>query len=191
MNAFHRWLCQSSFWKAGLEKLLPWALEGINLGDHVLEIGPGPGLTTDLLRTRVPHITALEVDPLLADSLKRRMENTNVRVMQGDATDMPFEDRQFSAVVSLSMLHHVPSAALQNKLLAEAQRVLRTGGMFAGVDGTYSLPFRLIHIGDTMVTVDPNTFGARLEAVGFTHPRVDKTTRRFRFQALRAVEQEI
>jgi len=186
MNAFHRWLCQSSLWKAGLERLFPWVLEGIDLGDHVLEIGPGPGLTTDLLRTRAPHITALEVDSLLADSLTRRMANTNVRVMQGDATDMPFEDQQFSAVVSLSMLHHVPSTALQDKLLAEAQRVLRPDGIFAGADSTYSLPFRLIHIGDTMVTVDPNTFGARLEAAGFTNIRVDKGARRFRFHALRA-----
>jgi len=186
MNAFHRWLCQSSFWKAGLEKLLPWVLEGTDLGDHVLEIGPGPGLTTDLLRTRIPRMTALEIDPLLADSLRRRMENTNVRAMQGDATDMPFDDQQFSAVVSFYMLHHVPSAALQDKLLGEAHRVLRPGGIFAGIDGTYSLPFRIIHIGDTGVTVDPNTFGARLEAVRFTNIRVDKGARRFRFQAWRA-----
>jgi ubiquinone/menaquinone biosynthesis C-methylase UbiE len=186
MNAIHRWLCQSASWKAGLEKLLPWALEGIDLGDHVLEIGPGPGLTTDLLRTRVSQITALEVDPLLADSLKLRMANTNVRVMQGDATDMPFDDEQFSAVVSFTMLHHVPSAALQDKLLAEARRVLRDGGVFAGVDSLTNLRFRLIHIGDTMTVVDPDTFGARLEIAGFTNPRIDKVARRFRFQTLRA-----
>ena len=186
MNAVHRWLCQSSSWKAGLENLLPWALEGVDLGDHILEIGPGPGLTTDLLRTRVPNITALEVDPLLTDSLKSRMENTNVRVMQGDATDMPFDDQQFSAVVSFTMLHHVPSAALQNKLLAEARRVLRSGGVFVGVDSLYNLRFRLIHIGDTMTVVDPDTFGARLETAGFTNPHIDKVARRFRFQTLRA-----
>ena len=185
MNAIHRWLCQSSSWKAGLEKLLPWALEGIELGDHVLEIGPGPGLTTDLLRARVPHITALEVDPHLADSLKHRMANTNVRVMQGDATDMPFEDQQFSAVVSFTMLHHVPSPALQDKLLAEARRVLRSGGVFAGVDSLTNLRFRLIHIGDTMTVIDLDTFSARLEAAGFKNPRIDKAARRFRFQAYR------
>lgn len=186
MNIIHRWLCQSASWKAGLEKLLPWALEEIDLGDHVLEIGPGPGLTTDLLRTRVPRLTAIEIDPLSAERLKRRMENTNVHIMHGDATNMPFDDQQFSAVVSLTMLHHVPSITLQDKLLAEARRVLRSGGVFAGVDSLYNLRFQLIHIGDTMIVVDPNTFGARLEAAGFTNPRIDKVARRFRFQTQRA-----
>lgn len=188
MNAYHRWLCQSASWKAGLQQLLPWALEGVDLGDHVLEIGPGPGLTTDLLRARVSQMTALEIDPRLADSLKQRMANTNVRVMQGNATDMPFEDQQFSAVVAFTMLHHVPSVALQNKLIAESYRVLKPGGVFAGADSLSNLRFRLIHLGDTMVAVDPDTLGVRLEEAGFTHPRVDKTARRFRFQALRAVE---
>ena len=191
MNAYHRWLCQSASWKAGLRQLLPWALEGVDLGDHVLEIGPGPGLTTDLLRTRVSQMTALEIDPRLADSLKQRMANTNVRVMQGNAMDMPFEDRQFSAVLAFTMLHHVPSVLLQNKLIAESYRVLKPGGVFAGVDSLSNLRFRLIHLGDTMVAVDPDALSARLEVVGFTHLRVDKTARRFRFQALRAVEHEI
>ena len=186
MNAYHRWLCQSASWKAGLGQLLPWALEGVDLGDHVLEIGPGPGLTTDLLRTRVSQMTALEIDPRLADLLKQRLANTNVRVMQGNATDMPFEDRQFSAVVAFTMLHHIPSVALQNKLIAESYRVLKPGGVLAGVDSLSNLRFRLIHLGDTMVAVDPDTLGARLDAAGFTHSRVDKTNRRFRFQALRA-----
>lgn len=185
MNAYHRWLCQSASWKAGLGQLLPWALEGVDLGDHVLEIGPGPGLTTDLLRTRVSQMTALEIDPRLADLLKQRLANTNVRVMQGNATDMPFEDGQFSSVVAFTMLHHVPSVALQNKLIAESYRVLKPGGVLAGVDSLSNLRFRLIHLGDTMVAVDPDTLGARLEAAGFTRPRVDKTARRFRFQALR------
>ena len=187
MNAYHRWLCQSASWKAGLRQLLPWALEGVDLGDHILEIGPGPGLTTDLLRTRVSQMTALEIDPRMADSLQQRMANTNVRVMQGNATGMPFEDQQFSAVLAFTMLHHVPSVALQNKLIAESFRVLKPGGVFAGVDSLFNLRFRLIHLGDTMVVVDPNTLGVRLEAAGFTHSRVDKTRRRFRFQAFRAV----
>jgi ubiquinone/menaquinone biosynthesis C-methylase UbiE len=168
-----------------LQKLLPWALEGLDLGDQLLEIGPGPGLTTDLLRTRVPQLTALEIEPLPADSLKRRMVNTNVRVMNGDAADMPFEDRQFSAVVSFTMLHHVPSIALQNTLIAEVRRVLKPGGVFAGMDSLVDLRFRLIHLGDTMVPVDPDTFGSRLEAAGFMLPRIDKTAKRFRFQARR------
>lgn len=187
MNSYHRWLCQSASWKASLQQLLPWTLAGLELGDHLLEIGPGPGLTTDLLRSRVPQITALEVDPRLADSLKQRMANTNVRVVQGDATNMLIGDKSFSAAVALTMLHHVPSAKLQDQLLSEVYRVLRPRGIFAGLDSTLNMRFRLIHIGDTMVVVNPDTFAARLKMVGFTNIFVEKSKQRFRFRAMRPV----
>lgn len=184
MNLIHRWLCRSAAWRQALERtMLPWVLEGIELGDDLLEIGPGPGLTTDLLRQRVARMTALEIDPQLAGALEQRMQGTNVRVMEGDATKMPFTDHFFSAVIAMTMLHHVPSPALQDKLLREASRVLRPNGIFIGIDSTLSLRFRLIHLGDTMVTVDPDTFGARLRAAGFTDTTIDKRPNRFRFRA--------
>lgn len=187
MNRAHRWLCQSAIWRRALEtSILPWALDGVGLGRSVLELGPGPGLTTDLLRTRVAHLTALEIEPRMADALRQRLERTNVRVVQGDAADMPFDDDTFSAVVSLTMLHHVPSATLQDQLLAEAYRVLEPGGVFVGTDNTWSPAFGLLHLGDVMVPVDPETFTARLEAVGFSGVRVDRTKGRFRFQARKA-----
>ena len=186
MNGLHRWLCRSAVWKTALEQtLLPWALEGVEMGDHLLEVGPGPGLTTDVLRTRVPRMTAIEIDRSLGEALKRRLANTNVNVILGDATNIQVEDKTFSSAVSLTMLHHVPSAKLQDKLLSEVYRVLRPGGVFAGIDNTASMSFRLIHIGDTMVAVDPDTFSERLEAAGFKGVRVDKRRRRFRFRARR------
>lgn len=186
MNLIHRWLCRSPMWRSALErKLLPWALERAELGRDLLEVGPGPGLTTDLLRKRVAHLTAIEIDPCLARPLKRRMEHTNVTVVEGDATAMPFEDRTFSAAVSLTMLHHVPSASLQDRLLAEVYRVLRPGGVFIGMDNTPSLAFSLIHISDTLVTVDPQTLGSRLECAGFGGIEIRMGRGRFCFRAIR------
>ena len=186
MNRFHRWFCRSSFWRKGLsEKIMPWALETVDLGQDLLEIGPGPGLTTDILRERFTSVTSLEIDPKLADSLKQRMAGTNVVVVDGDATAMPFDDGSFSGAVSFTMLHHVPSPALQNKLLAEVYRVLRPGGTFVGTDSTWSRAFQLIHLFDTMVIVDPTTFGARLEAAGFTDISVNQAKGAFRFRARR------
>lgn len=186
MNTVHRWLCASALWKYAVErKLLPWVLEGVQLGDDLLEVGPGPGVTTDILRRRVARMTAIEVDPRLSDALKQRLEGTNVNVVEGDATDMPFDDAQFSCVLSLTMLHHVPSVALQDRLLAEAFRVLQPNGRFVGVDNTLNIPFKLLHIGDTLVPVEPATFGARLEAAGFSEVVVDQIPGRFKFQAVR------
>ena len=165
------------------ERILPWALAGVELGDDVLEVGPGPGLTTDILRPKVPRLTAIEIDAALAGRLARRLDGTNVNVVRGDATAMPFSDRQFSGAVSFTMLHHVPSAALQNQLLREVCRVLKAGAVFAGVDSRTSWGMKVIHIADTLVPVDPQSFPDRLRAAGFEDPEIETNDRAFRFRA--------
>ena len=143
MNGFHQRYSQSKLWRQKLEnEILPWSLNGVDLGDKLLEIGPGPGLTTDWLRHRYRDITCLELDPRLARSLSKRTADTNVTVQLGDATAMPFRDQTFSTVVSFTMLHHIPSLPLQDLLLAEAYRVLKPGGVFAGVPSYAHLSFR-------------------------------------------------
>jgi predicted methyltransferase len=85
------------------------------------------------------------------------------------------------------MLHHVPSTTMQNRLFAEAYRVLKPGGAFAGVDSTESLLMRMFHIGDTMVLVDPDELPARLESAGFQEIVTEIGPGRFRFCAHRPV----
>jgi SAM-dependent methyltransferase len=185
MNRLHRWYCRSDAWAARVRDELPRALRGVELGDEVLEVGPGPGLTTDMLRTRVPRVTAIEIDPHLAEALRQRTLGQGVEVVTGDATAMPFEAARFSAVVSFTMLHHIPSPQQQDRLLAEVRRVLRPGGVFAGSDSTASFLFRLAHLGDTMVLVDPDRFASRLQAAGFTDARVRHGNHGFGFRATR------
>jgi SAM-dependent methyltransferase len=97
---------------------------------------------------------------------------------------MSFDDASFDAVVCFTMLHHVPSAEMQDRLLAEAARVLRPGGVFAGSDSISNWRFRLLHVFDTMVLVDPKKFPDRLRAAGFIDAEVevnaDGTSFRFR-----------
>ena len=107
-------------------------------------------------------------------SSTRGMKNTHVEVVEADATAIPFPDGSFSAVLAFTMLHHVPSVTLQDQLLAEAWRVLRPGGVFAGSDTAPGVLLRLAHIGDTRVPVDPATLGQRLETAGFDEVEVKK-----------------
>jgi ubiquinone/menaquinone biosynthesis C-methylase UbiE len=186
MNRFHRWYCRSSHWKRTVrERLLPWALADVELGDDLLEVGPGPGLTTDVLMERVARMTAVEVDPGLAADLEERTRGRNLRVIHADATHLPLPDASVSAVVCFTMLHHVPSPAMQDLLLAEAARVLKPGGVLAGSDSMTSWWFRQIHRGDTLVPVDPATFPGRLAAAGFVGARVSLAPGAFRFRARR------
>jgi ubiquinone/menaquinone biosynthesis C-methylase UbiE len=185
MNLLHQWLCCSDRWRSIVAQRLPWTIGYTDLGSNVLEIGPGPGLTTDLLRTSVPRLTALEIDPTLAGSLRSRLRGSNVQIIEGDATGMPFGDSEFSSAVSFTMLHHIPSRKLQDKVLAEVLRVLKPGGFFVGSDSLQNWLMRIIHIGDTLVPVNPDTFGARLESAGFEVLEVQKNAKAFRFRARR------
>jgi SAM-dependent methyltransferase len=186
MNLVHRWLCSSGYWKKVVEAyIVPWTLEGVNLGADLLEIGPGPGVSTDLLRARVSRLTCIEIDRSYADKLRHRAPG-NVRILCEDATKMSLADRSFDAVACFTMLHHVPSAPLQDRLLREVARVLRPGGVFVGSDSLYSRSFRLLHLFDTMVVVDPDTFPARLRGAGFDDVVVDvMKPYAFRFRARR------
>lgn len=165
------------------DRILPWALDGADLGSDVLEIGPGYGVTTRVLAARVEHLTALEVDPGLAAGLATRVANAPVRVVHGDGTAMPFGDGEFSGAACFTMLHHVPSPHLQDRLFAEVRRVLRPGGVFAGCDSRAGVRFRMIHLFDTMTLVDPATLAARLEGAGFTGVEVGTGPAAVRFRA--------
>jgi ubiquinone/menaquinone biosynthesis C-methylase UbiE len=169
MNRWHRRFCASAAW-AGFVRasLVPAVLSGLNSGDDVLEVGPGPGLTTDALIPQVRRLTVIEIDEVLSSTLSRRFADTGVAVVTGDATKMPFQEGRFSAAVCFTMLHHVPTPILQDRLLSEVHRVLRPGGLFAGSDSSgRGIQFRLMHLFDTMTPVDPATLSDRLRAAGF------------------------
>jgi SAM-dependent methyltransferase len=165
------------------DDLLPWVVSVGNLGDDVLEIGPGPGLTTDLLRQRVQRVTAIEVDPDLASRLTQRLAGTNVKVIEGDATDTGLEVNRFSAAMCFSVLHHMPTAGDHDRLFSEVARVLRPGGIFVGVDARDLEPIRANHAGDTFNPVPPGTLPGRLEAAGLSDVRLDADDYQFRFVA--------
>ena len=117
MNRGHRQLCASARWGRHIrDDLVPWVIGDRPLGGSVLEIGPGPGLTTDVLRSRTRRLTAVEADARAARSLQRRMTGANVTVVHADAVAMPFRSGRFTAGVAMTMLHHVPTVAAQDAL---------------------------------------------------------------------------
>jgi ubiquinone/menaquinone biosynthesis C-methylase UbiE len=182
MNQGHLELCASEEWRAVLtEQILPWALTDISLGEDVIEVGPGPGLTTDALRAALPKLTAVEIDPDLAGKLADRMQGTNVEVLNADATALPLDDDRFTGAVSFSMLHHVPTAELQDQLLAELARVLAPAGVLVISDSVASDDLAAFHENDTYNPIDPATFPARLTRAGFTD--VDVKANEFGFVA--------
>jgi ubiquinone/menaquinone biosynthesis C-methylase UbiE len=184
VNRIHNLICSSGWWRSRVEhELVPWGIAGVDLGDRVLEIGPGFGATTRLLATQFAHLDVLELDAHYCERLRSDLGD-RVAVTQGDATRMPYPDGGFTAVLSFTMLHHIPTRELQDATFAEVARVLAPGGAFAGTDsiGTGVL-FKLIHIGDTLLPLDPDGLPDRLVAAGLTDPAVGRDDGSFRFRA--------
>ena len=98
-----------------------------------------------------------------------------------DATAMPLPDAAFDAAVGFTKVHHVPSRALQDRLLAEAAQALRLSGIFAGTDSCLSRKFRLLHLCDTMVVMPPETRPIDVQSACFENVRVDLTAPGFAF----------
>ncbi len=160
--------CTSPDWQQLLEtEILPGALAGVDLGPRVVEVGPGPGFTTDVLRRAAERVVAVEIDRALADQLAGRLEGTNVTLLVGDARDTGLPGASFTGAASFNMLHHVPTDEDQDAVFAELRRLLLPGGRLVLTDGMDSEGVRRFHVGDTYHPVDPTALPGRLRAAGF------------------------
>jgi SAM-dependent methyltransferase len=184
MNEFHLQMLSSPQWAQMLERdLLPWVDSVADLGDDVIEVGPGPGLTTDLLRRRTARLTAVEIDPALAGALAGRLAGTNVEVITGSAAATAFPADRFSAAACFGVMHHVPSPAVQDQVFRELLRVLRPGAALVASDANDDEGTRRRHDDDVFVPLDPQTLADRLSAAGFISIGIDRSGYDLRFHA--------
>ena len=168
MNSSHLQLCPSPEWAAYIrDEVLPWLVGQTDLGNEMLEIGPGPGAATEVLRRRVTRLVAVEIDEDAAHRLAEKYADSNVEVAVGSGADTPYDAGTFDSVGTFTMLHHVPTLALQRSILAEALRVLRPGGVLIGSDSLASTGLHEFHAGDTYNPIDPAVLLALFQALGF------------------------
>ncbi len=150
MSRFESAFCRGAGWRAFASRIvLPWALQGERLGGEVLEIGGGSGaMAARLLATRPGvRMTVTDYDEAMVAAARARLAPVadRAQVRQADATDLPFPDNRFDAVLSFIMLHHVID---WEAALGEAIRVLRPGGVLVGYDLVASRLARWLHQAD-------------------------------------------
>ena len=92
----------------------------------VLLVGVGSGLDVPLL-PRGPRYTGIDLTPAMLARARRKAAalNLDIRLDQGDARRMPYDDAMFDAVVLHLILAVTPHP---ERVLMEAARVLRRGG---------------------------------------------------------------
>lgn len=200
MNRLENWFCASSFWRRMTQtQLLPWLLEGAELGEHILEIGAGAGAATEELRRRAGRVTSLEFSQRLLAQLAQRDRNLarasnsegnrgnepkkNSTLVQGNAAALPFAEKTFSAVLAVLMLHHLPSPEAQQRTFVETFRVLQPGGAFLAVEIENNWLNRMLHIRSTFVPVAPAEAPARLGAAGFADANIAFRSGAYRIRA--------
>jgi len=183
MNEAHQ-MCGSDEWRQAMrEIILPWALGDTDLGDDVLEVGPGYGATTDVLSRTVALLTSVEIDDELAAMLRDRFADApTVEIVNADATTLAYDDQRFTGAACFTMLHHVPTDALQDRLFGEIARVLRPGAALVASDSLASDELEAHHEGDTYNPVDPDSLPDRLPAAGFE--RIDVRTNPYGWAAV-------
>lgn len=184
MNSFENWFCASGFWGYMTErKWLPWALEGTDLGEQVLEVGAGPGAATAELARRARSVTSLEYSHDFCVRLQTKVDVA--RVVQGDAAVLPFASQTFTSAIAVLVLHHLRSSDAQDRAFAEVFRVLKPGGIFVALEIQDGWLTRVVHFRSTFVPVSTDGLAGRLCAAGFSNIRVTNRNGGFRIRAER------
>ncbi|MGV7203162.1 class I SAM-dependent methyltransferase [Xanthomonas axonopodis pv. cajani] len=98
---------------------------------RLLEVGSGVGAQTEILLRRFPelHVTGVDLSETQLGAARANLERlawcrARYTLQQADASDLPFEARQFDAAFLCWVLEHVPSPA---RVLNEVRRVLLPG----------------------------------------------------------------
>jgi ubiquinone/menaquinone biosynthesis C-methylase UbiE len=187
VNALENWFCSTAYWRRVTQKqVLPWMFSGTSVGDHVLEIGAGPGAATQELRRMAAHVTSLEWSHAFAANLAAQDRSGNGDVVQGDAAALPFADNSFSSAIAVLVLHHLRSSEQQDQAFREIYRVLRPGGVFFAVeipDGWFQ---RAIHWKSRFVPVPAGGVSARLASAEFCRVSVASRPGGFGLQAFKS-----
>jgi len=184
MNSFENWFCASGLWRYLTERRwLPWAVEGTDLGQHILEVGAGPGAATVELTRSARSVTSLEYSHDFCVRLQARVDAASV--VQGDASVLPFKSQTFTGAIAVLVLHHLRSSDAQDRAFAEIFRVLKAGGVFVALEIEDGWLTRVTHFRSTFVPVSTDRLNNRLPAAGFSNVSVTNRSGAIRIRAER------
>ena len=87
----------------------------------VLEVGCGTGLILSRIAGFASKAKGIDLSPGMLEGARNR----GLDVVEGSATELPFDDRTFDVTCSFKVLAHIPDV---ERALSEMARVTRSGG---------------------------------------------------------------
>ena len=98
---------------------------------RVLDVGGGTGVHADWLLADGYSVHLIDLAPRHIDEAMRTLGPRGLSAQQGDARQLPFDDHSFDVVLLLGPLYHLQERADRVRVLGEARRVSRPGGVVA------------------------------------------------------------
>lgn len=111
-------LGQVHIWRRGVVRAL-----NLKPGETVLDVAAGTGASTAALAETGAHVVACDLSEGMIEVGRKR--HPELSFVQGDATNLPFEDETFDAVTISFGLRNVENT---EKALQEMARVVKPGG---------------------------------------------------------------
>ena len=92
--------------------------------DAILDIGTAEGAMLSSIKKKFPQTECIGLE--YSQELIEMNQDKNIKIIQGDAQNLPFEDNSFNVVIATAVIEHLSQPS---KLLSESYRVLKRDGI--------------------------------------------------------------
>jgi arsenite methyltransferase len=121
----------------------PFSMGALQPGEDVLDVGCGAGMDSLVAAQMVGatgSVTGIDMTPEMVAKARgsiAEMGLGNVRIVEGSAEHLPFDDASFDVVISNGVIDLIPD---KDAVFSEITRVLRSGGRIQLADVTIQNP---------------------------------------------------
>ncbi len=119
------------FLELGADASVGCDLTAVGPGDHVIDIGSGPGVAVREAIRRGATALAVDPAPVMIRVGRVRNDHPDITWRQGTAEQVPSDDASATVVWSMATVHHWQNI---DEGLAEIRRVLKSGGRFLATE---------------------------------------------------------
>lgn len=155
---------------------MAFTLEQLNLqpGDHVLEIGFGPGEAIAEVAEKTPEgfVAGIDFSSTMLEMAKKRngkaIAEKHVELRLGDAGHLPYKDGSFDVVFAMNVFHFWKRPQAE---LAECRRVLKTGGRVLFYLTHHSAWIQGLRDSGVFIAYEPSDAEKILTEAGFSNVR--------------------
>lgn len=104
-------------------------LVGLSGARNIIDVPVGTGRVLDYLKGMDVDVTGVDLTEEMLDCARRVADPERHTLMQGDASNLPFPDGSFDALISLRFFHLFPTGQ-RAAFTREFMRLVRPGGHF-------------------------------------------------------------